>query len=75
MASKFQKRDHNCFLWSNSFRHSTLEPENKTLNLEENQAAAAMSQIELAYSWKAALEKFNFKMCSQILLSPDDTEA
>ena len=52
---------------------SSFGAENKTLNLEENQAAAAIGQIELAYSWKAALEKFNLK-CAQILLSPDDTE-
>ena len=52
---------------------SSFRAENKTLNLEENQAAAAIGQIELAYSWKAALEKFNLK-CAQILLSPDDTE-
>ena len=52
---------------------NSLGAENKNLNLEENQAAASIGQIELAYSWKAALGKFNLK-CAQILLSPDDTE-
>tara|TARA_Y100000739_G_scaffold9801_1_gene8520 strand:- start:21 stop:1181 length:1161 start_codon:yes stop_codon:yes gene_type:complete len=52
---------------------NTLISSDKTLNLEENQAAASIGQIELAYSWKAALEHQNIK-CAQILLSPDDTE-
>ena len=52
---------------------NTLSSSDKTLNLEENQAAASIGQIELAFSWKAALEQQNIK-CAQILLSPDDTE-
>ena len=51
----------------------TLVSKQKTLNLEENQAAASIGQIELAYSWKDALRKQNIK-CAQVLLSPDDTE-
>jgi len=50
-----------------------LVSKQKTLNLEENQAAASIGQIELAYSWKDALRKQNIK-CAQVLLSPDDTE-
>ncbi len=53
-------------------RNSINSPEN-ILNLQENQAAASVGQIELAYSWKDALEKEKIK-CAQILLSPDDTE-
>jgi len=52
---------------------NTLVTKEKTLNLEENQAAASIGQIELAYSWKVALEEQNIK-CAQVLLSPDDTE-
>lgn len=51
----------------------TFVSKQKTLNLEENQAAASIGQIELAYSWKDALRKQNIK-CAQVLLSPDDTE-
>ena len=52
---------------------NSINSHNNTLNLQENQAAASVGQIELAYSWKDALEKEKIK-CAQILLSPDDTE-
>ena len=52
---------------------NSINSHDNILNLQENQAAASVGQIELAYSWKDALEKEKIK-CAQILLSPDDTE-
>ena len=52
---------------------NSINSTDNILNLQENQAAASVGQIELAYSWKDALEKEKIK-CGQILLSPDDTE-
>ena len=52
---------------------NSINSTDNILNLQENQAAASVGQIELAYSWKDALEKEKIK-CAQILLSPDDTE-
>jgi len=45
----------------------------KTLQLEEKQAAAAAGQVTLAHAWMTALATHNIQT-AQILLSPDDTE-
>jgi glutamate 5-kinase len=45
----------------------------KTLKLEEKQAAAATGQIKLAHAWQAALARHDITV-AQILLTPDDTE-
>ena len=51
----------------------SINLKNSTLSIQENQAAAAIGQIELAHAWQSSLFRENIK-CAQILLSPDDTE-
>lgn len=50
-----------------------LKIHNKTLSLQEKQAAAATGQVILAHAWMDALGAYNVQT-AQILLSPDDTE-
>jgi glutamate 5-kinase len=50
-----------------------LKIHNKTLSLQEKQAAAATGQVTLAHAWMEALGAFKVQ-AAQILLSPDDTE-
>ena len=50
-----------------------LKIHNKTLSLQEKQAAAATGQVILAHAWMDALSAYNVQT-AQILLSPDDTE-
>ena len=50
-----------------------LRIQDKTLTLQEKQAAAATGQVILAHAWMDALGSYDFQT-AQILLSPDDTE-
>lgn len=50
-----------------------LKLKNKSLKLNEKQAAAAAGQIVLAKAWKNIFEKLNIK-CGQILVSHSDLE-
>lgn len=50
-----------------------LQFKNKTLQLEEKQAAAAVGQIKLAHAYQEALEKHGITV-AQILLTLDDSE-
>ena len=50
-----------------------LKIHNKTLSLQEKQAAAAAGQVTLAHAWMEALGAYTVQ-AAQILLSPDDTE-
>ena len=52
-------------------RHLGLN--NKTIRLEEKQAAAATGQVELAQLWSEALAQEGLR-AGQILLAPEDTE-
>ena len=52
-------------------RHLGLS--NKTIRLEEKQAAAATGQVELAQLWSEALADEGLR-AGQILLAPEDTE-
>ena len=52
-------------------RHLGLN--NKTIRLEEKQAAAATGQVELAQLWSEALADSGLR-AGQILLAPEDTE-
>ncbi|MDP7375934.1 MAG: glutamate 5-kinase, partial [Alphaproteobacteria bacterium] len=52
-------------------RHLGLS--NKTIRLEEKQAAAATGQVELAQLWSEALADKGLR-AGQILLAPEDTE-
>jgi glutamate 5-kinase len=46
----------------------------KSLRIEEKQAAAAIGQVRLVETWRAALARHDI-IAAQILLTPDDTEA
>ena len=46
----------------------------KSLRIEEKQGAAAIGQIRLVETWRAALARHDI-IAAQILLTPDDTEA
>ena len=48
-------------------------PRNKTLRLEESQAAAAAGQIRLAHAWQESLIRHDIPV-AQVLLTADDTE-
>ena len=50
-----------------------LKIHNKTMSLQEKQAAAATGQVTLAHAWMDALGAHKVQT-AQILLSPDDTE-
>ena len=50
-----------------------LKIHDKTLSLQEKQAAAATGQVTLAHAWREALGGYKVQ-AAQILLSPDDTE-
>ena len=50
-----------------------LKIHNKTMSLQEKQAAAATGQVTLAHAWMDALGTHKVQT-AQILLSPDDTE-
>ena len=51
----------------------TRGPRNRTLRLEESQAAAAVGQIRLAHAWQEALARHRIAV-AQILLTLDETE-
>ena len=53
--------------------HLGLTNTNRTLRLEEKQAAAATGQIRLAHAYEQALARHGITV-AQILLTPDDTE-
>lgn len=50
-----------------------LKIDQKNMNLQEKQAAAATGQVVLAHAWMGALGAHDVQT-AQILLSPDDTE-
>ncbi len=50
-----------------------LKIQNKSMSLQEKQAAAATGQVTLAHAWMDALGAHKVQT-AQILLSPDDTE-
>jgi len=53
--------------------HLGLTDPNRTLRLEEKQAAAATGQIRLAHAYEQALARHKITV-AQVLLTPDDTE-
>ncbi|MFZ1992167.1 MAG: glutamate 5-kinase [Alphaproteobacteria bacterium] len=54
-------------------RHK-LKLDNRTLHLEESQAAAAVGQIDLAHAWRSALEAHGLTV-AQVLVTLNDTES
>ncbi len=48
-------------------------PRNRTLRLEESQAAAAAGQIRLAHAWQQSLARHDIPV-AQVLLTAEDTE-